>query len=107
MDTTSKWEFSVIKQLTTTNSYGITQIRDFKTVKDLYFNKSIYPNIVDLIRANNLKTIEELDGREKKEFGEYLSIVTFVDQKDNKFAATIYDNDELWQDPEIIEIFKL
>jgi hypothetical protein len=32
--------------------------------------------------------------------------MTFSDQRGQGFIVTIYDSIELWQDPQIIEIFK-
>ena len=40
-------------------------------------------------------------------FREYLYILKFFDQNKLFHVATIYDSDELWQDPEIIDIFPL
>ncbi len=42
----------------------------------------------------------------KAKFSEYLYIETFSDQQQQEYVATVYDNDELWQDIDIIDIFK-
>ncbi len=107
MDTTSKWDLSVIKQLTTKNNYGIVSVTGFRSIKELYFENSTYLKIVHLLKDNNFKAIEEFEQVERKSFREYLSLVTFSDQDERKYVMTIYDSDELHQDPEIIEIFLL
>ena len=107
METTSKWDLSVIKQVTTKNNFGIVSVRRFQSIKELYFENNSYSNIVNLIKENNFKAIEEIPQGEKKSFREYLSIITFRDQDERKYVMTIYDSDELYQDPEIMEIFPL
>ena len=45
--------------------------------------------------------------RKDGELREYLDISTFEDGAGNKYIATIYDSDELWQDPEVLDIWKI
>ena len=38
---------------------------------------------------------------------EYLDIMIFKDQNNKTYTTTVYDNNELWQDPQIIDIFAM
>lgn len=37
---------------------------------------------------------------------EMILIVKFFDQKNKKFFATVYDNDELWHDPTLLKVYE-
>ncbi|TMI62463.1 MAG: hypothetical protein E6H07_13675 [Bacteroidetes bacterium] len=107
MEEITNWDVIVIKQLIPSNNLGITQIRNFTTIKNLYFEKESYANILNLIKANDLKAVRGIEQLPKKGFGEYLHIVTFTDQDHQNYAITVYDSDELYQNPEIIDIILL
>jgi hypothetical protein len=46
-------------------------------------------------------------GAKHPTFQEYLEIIQFESQDGLNFLATVYDSIELWQDPQIIDIFSL
>jgi len=86
------------------NTLGITEIKKIEFLKGLNFNKDEYPFIVDLIKQKKVEEIKGFPDSKKKTF-EDLTIIRFYDQNNKENIATIYDTDELWQDPEILEIF--
>jgi hypothetical protein len=43
----------------------------------------------------------------KDELSEYLDIIKFSDQTNKSYIATIYDSNELWQYPKLIDIIHL
>jgi len=42
----------------------------------------------------------------KEPFGQYLDVYQFLDGQKKVFLATVYDSDELWQDPELLELIE-
>ena len=98
----------VVKSIKANNDYGITEVSEFHDQCSGYFVKDDYLLIEDLVVK---KKFEEIQLRFQRylipEFREYLSVVLFKDQENSLFAATVYDNDALEQDPQIIEIYKL
>lgn len=52
-------------------------------------------NLVDL-QALPLATMDN----------EMILIVKFFDQKNKKFLATVYDNDKLWHDPTLLQVYE-
>ena len=107
VEETNKWNIAVTSQVVKKNNFGITKIQDFISLKNLYFDNASYTDILNLLKANNLLAIKNIEEPLKKGFREYLHIITFIDQQQRKFALTVYDSDELWQDPEIIDIIPL
>ena len=69
--------------------------------------KSNTKKIRGLIRKQDWSQINEVNDLPSGEFREYLDIIRFKDQNDKQYVATIYDSDELFQDPQIIDIFLL
>ena len=99
---------SYLNQITDTilknNSFGIMDVRKIEILKCLNFNKDEYSFIVGLIKQNKIEDITRLPESKQKTF-EDLTIIRFYDQNNKENLVTIYDTDELWQDPEILEIF--
>src|SRR5512140_907166 len=90
------------------NPYGITEVADLRSIKSMYFGRAVYPYIVWLLREKDLAQLMKMQGgAEHPTFEEYLEIVQFQSQDEKNFIATVYDSIELWQDPQIIDIFPL
>jgi len=72
----------------------------------MIFDKKQYAEICSLVKERKWNAVKSLnisaDG-----LREYLSIHTFLDQKQKQYVATVYDSDELYQNPQIIDIFSL
>jgi ribosomal silencing factor RsfS len=86
------------------NTLGITELRKIEFLKGLNFSKDVYESVLELIKQKKIKEIIALPNEKQKTF-EDLTIIRFYDQNNRKNIAAIYDTDELWQDPEILEIF--
>jgi hypothetical protein len=71
-----------------------------------YFLKNEYSEIVTLIKNGGFKAIK-LFAKNTALDREYLDIALFRDQRGNKYIVTVYDSDDLLQDPQVIEIFQL
>jgi hypothetical protein len=88
------------------NKLSITEVRNLTFLKGLNFDKEKYSSIAELIKQKRIDEIKQLPDIKPKTF-EDLSIFQFNDQNDNLYVVTVYDSDELWQDPQIIEIYPL
>jgi hypothetical protein len=87
--------------------YNIKEVRDLESVKFVLFIEEQYKKIQDLIKKQEWKKVNELKDLSAGEFREYLDIKKFKDQDGKQYVTTIYDSDELFQDPQIIDIFPL
>ena len=104
----SSFEKQVIEQIIRKDSFGITAVNRLDNVKSIYFSQPDYSSISQLVKQRKWYTINnDLDDTIRKSFREYLYVEVFADQDAKEYAAMIYDSDELWQDPEIIEIIPL
>jgi hypothetical protein len=87
------------------NSFGIEQIVNLHSLKFGYFDQSDYKNLSCLIKAGQIRQIQHwpliTSGRE------YLDVLAFKDQSNKTYLVSIYDSDDLWQDPQVIELHKL
>jgi hypothetical protein len=73
-------------------------------VKGLNYSEDVYKVLAELIRQGKIEDIRRMPDVTNKTF-EDVTIFTFYDQNDRQYIAAVYDNDELWQDPEILDIF--
>ena len=78
-----------------------------KSLKSLSFTEEQYKKVRGLIKKQDWSQINEINDLPSGEFREYLDIIKFKDQNGKQYVATIYDSDELFQDPQIIDIFPL
>ena len=98
----------VVRDILANNSYGITEVCYLRSVKSMYLERERYPLIVSLMENKNLAELMKLpEGAMPPTFPEYLEIVQFESQDGRSFIATVYDSVELWQNPEIIDVFLL
>lgn len=81
------------------------EVLDLKSERSLLFSSELYNSVSVSIQQGNFDLVKsgEIDGS----FREYLDILTFVSIDGIKYVVTVYDSDELWQDPTIINIFQL
>ncbi len=107
MESLNKWNDLVIEAILLNNNLRITEVNNFEIIKSLFFDKEKYQSIISLLEAKDFDGIKALEIKSKGEFGEYLEIIKFSDQTNKSYIATIYDSDELWQDPELIDIIHL
>ena len=84
MDSQNKWNDLIIKAILLDKDVDVKEVNNFERVQSLIF-----------------------DSEKKNGSNEYLDIIKFSDQNHKNYSATIYDNDELWQVPQIIDIITL
>ena len=106
MSEISIYDSYVIKSILSVNEFGITAVRNLESLKCIYFSRDVYLIMKELILNGNIQAIKNfLENNDEKSFGEYLDILKFSDQCEHTYIATVYDSNEMWQDPQIIEIF--
>ena len=100
------WEEYVVRSILNTNEVGIVAVAGLKVLKSIYWDEDKYQRVVSFIRAGNLAALMEVPlGDRHPTFNEDVDVVKFQSQTGDTFIATVYDSDELWQDPQVIEIF--
>lgn len=103
----SEYDVFIAELILSDREYDIKEVRDLESLKSLSFTEEQYKKIRGLIRKQDWSQINEVNDLPSGEFREYLDIIRFKDQNDKQYVATIYDSDELFQDPQIIDIFLL
>jgi len=98
----------IISAIVEGNKYGIDKVMHLNGIKDILYSDNAYRALTDLIKAGRLENVKNLAEEEiPPTFREYTYVYSFLDQNGKAYIATIYDSDELWQDPELHEIFPL
>jgi hypothetical protein len=93
----------VVKVILVQSSYGISAVNNLVSVKDLYFVQEEYVDVLASIKVGNVEMIQ--DANIQMDFPrEYLIIVKFTDQDGKAYMVTVYDSDELWQDPKVMDV---
>ena len=100
----NKFDDYVIKGILSTNEFDIKQVLNLRTINTFWFSKAIYAEVEKSIKERNFKVLANGSIRDEKN-SEYLTVMEFDNEIGNHFIVTVYDNDELWQDPQIIEIY--
>jgi hypothetical protein len=96
----------IAKSIMANNSFGITEVNDLESINSFYFIAEHYRGIEGLIKENNINAIKIMPSNHSDTF-QYYYVMTFEDQKKKHYAVTVYDSNELWQDPQVIEIFPM
>lgn len=105
MEELNSWQQQVINKILLTKEPLITSVNDVDFFAYLAFNRTAYDNVVELIKGQKWERLKANDDRCENNFKEDLALVRFTNQNKQSCLATIYDSDELWQDPEVIDIF--
>lgn len=88
------------------NKLSITEVRNLEFLKGLNFAREEYFSIAELIKQKRREEIKRLPDIKPKTF-EDLTILLLGDQNNNSYVVSVYESDELWQDPQLIEIYPL
>lgn len=98
------YDGNVIKRILANNEYSITAVQNLGSIKSMYFTRELYSRVEEAIKKGCIG--ELTDGFEgEPEFREYLDVMSFNDQNGKQYLVTVYDNDELWQNPQVINLF--
>ncbi len=97
----------VIKESILSNKeFNITAVNNYEHIKSSFYKREEYSLIAKLVKEKKWKEIISADIHATG-FREYLDIIKFTDQNGNPYVTTVYDSDELIEDPHVIEIFPL
>ena len=101
----NSYEKTVVKSILACKEFGITEVKEYECIKSMSFNQEQYDSISSLIKEYNWKAVDDYESSYNNDSRQYLEIVKFSDQNNQIRIATLYDSDELWQDPQVIQIF--
>lgn len=99
------YEDDITKAARANNNFSITEIKDVEILKTLPLEDGLYEQLAELIKTKNIELLKNIPGGEN--VFEDLTIIKFADQGDQAYIAIIYDSYELWEDPVVVEVFKL
>jgi hypothetical protein len=98
------FESYVIRSILVNNQFNIKDVTEIHEIRTMIFERNLYLAITDLIRNKQTELIKTVPDHPTRTF-EYLTVMEFTDQDRKKYIVTVYDQDELWQDPQVIDIF--
>lgn len=102
---TSSFDNFVIRNILANNQSGITSVNELHSISSGNFWHEDYKTIRELIKKGNLELIDDLL-KDRERSGEYFELMQFKDQNGLPYLVTVYDSDQLNQDPQVIEIFQ-
>jgi hypothetical protein len=88
------------------NDFSIKSVGDFEQLKSMSLTREEYPKIAELARIIDVESIKNLRPSTART-SEYITVMQFADQDGHKYIVTTYDSDDLSQDPQVIDIFKM
>jgi len=98
----------VLRGVLARSEFGISEVFGLRSIKSMYFEREKYASITSLIEEKNLAGLADMpEGNMHPTFQEYLEIMQFLSQSGQNYIVTVYDSIELWQNPEVIDIFPL
>ncbi len=101
----NNYDKAVEEAIVKCKKYSGTEVHNLQHLKSLFYKEDEYQKVIQQINDKKLEEVNDLDIKGEG-FREYLDIIKFEDQSGNAFIATVYDSDEMWQDPEILDVFK-
>ena len=102
----SSFDEYVIRGILANNQFHIKEVNNLVSLKSIFFIRDEYPIIEKLIKAGEVEAIKTFSENQPRT-GEYVDVMLFGDQKQNNYIVTVYDSDQLEQDPQLIEIYAL
>jgi hypothetical protein len=99
--------FNKMKMSIFTSDKSIKYVKNIEMIKAMlnYTNENI--KVIDeLIKAGKIDEVIQIPD-EKKLTHSDISIIKFYDQNDRLYVATMYDNWDLWQDPQLMKIYPM
>lgn len=96
-------EYNVIltQKIIANRQFGIRDIIDVKSIATYFYTQERLEQVVNALVNNKVLPGDE---REGNNFREYLDVFKIRDSEEREFYVLVYDSDELYQDPEIVQI---
>ena len=95
--------YSELVQIIKAYNPSIAEVNKIEVIAILNYEKDKYAEVLSLVRENDIKAVLEKFSSKQKSF-EDLTIITFQDQENIERMAIIYDSDDLWQDPTVMDM---
>jgi len=95
----------VMRGILANNEFNISEVRHLKSIISIDFDRNQYAEILNLIQSGNLNKVNELPNI-NNDF-EFLDIIAFKDSHERNFIATVYSNNALENDPQVIDIVEI
>lgn len=87
---------------------NIAEIKELTVVKSFPYSENNQKSLVDLMQAGRINDLKDMKADEfEPNDSSDLTVVEFLDGGFHCHAALIFDSDELWQDPEVIDMIQL
>ncbi len=94
----------IIQSILANNEFGITTVNELHSLKTVDFVRDEYFKIEKLIKNNDIEAIKGINENDITGYG-FLDVMVFKDQNDLRYIVTVYDDNRLEQDPQIIKIY--
>lgn len=104
MQETDIYSEHIIKAILSAKGNEIRAVSDIACISSAFFDRDQYPALLSRLKNGETEGLTNDIGHTENTFREYLYVYHFFDQDKRKWFATIYDSDELWQDPELIDL---
>ena len=102
----NSFDILVKSSILANNLFSIEEVNNLESIKSTYFDLEYYRSIQELLQKRLIEDVYHMEVNHRNSM-EYLEVMGFHDQNNNRFAVAIYDTIELEQDPQVIGIFPL
>ncbi|HEV7349854.1 hypothetical protein [Telluribacter sp.] len=99
------YDKAVVEAIMKCKEFSGTEVHNLRRLKSLFYKEDEYQKVIQQVKDKKLEELNELDIHGEG-FREYLDIMKFQDQSGTAFIVTIYDSDEMWQDPQVLDVFQ-
>lgn len=99
------YEDYIIHSAPDLNKFPITAVNGIEIIKTLPLEEQLYAEIATLIKEGNIEDVRNMVIDDN--VLEDLTLVRFINQLGEPYAAIVYDSYEVWQEPIVVEVFKL
>ena len=96
----------VIKAIHSAKGQEFSAVGQLKCISSSLFVREQYSALLDSLKAGQFEYLPKEIEYAGTKFREFIYIYSFVDQDRREWFATIYDSEELWQDPEVIDLLR-
>lgn len=101
----SKYDKYVRDSILAKNEFNIKEVNNLLSIKSFNLERDKYPLVIQLIKSNAIDDLKAMPIGNRT--SEYLEVMSFQDQQNNSYIVTVYDSDEITQDPQVADIFLL
>ena len=107
MNDLSIYDKIVCRAILSDKEANVTTITNLQNIYSALLDPENYAAILRLLKEKKYNELPHDILPVNGVFREYIHAYSFLNQDERKFIATIYDNDELWQDPQVIDIISV